>query len=131
MFYCEECRVKNDYPKGMVRSMGPCEICREVTECNDVSSRDITAYKERFATKICLQSTSFFHAPGMCLAYQRARQMNDKQFVKMFENGLHEDVPKEVLDLIAEGKFEIKEADVMVLVPKQQGEKDVETASVH
>jgi hypothetical protein len=43
MFFCENCRVKNKWPKSlgwpfMGVSYGRCEICRKHTECHDVPS---------------------------------------------------------------------------------------------
>jgi hypothetical protein len=38
MFYCDRCRIKNEWPEGIVRSHGPCEVCGFTTSCNDVPS---------------------------------------------------------------------------------------------
>ena len=43
MFFCEKCRVKNDWPTSMGYpfmgiSYGPCEVCKKVGECHDVPS---------------------------------------------------------------------------------------------
>lgn len=34
MFYCEDCRKKEDWPTSFVKSHGPCEICKLVGECH-------------------------------------------------------------------------------------------------
>jgi len=43
MFFCEKCRVKNEWPTSlgypfMGLSYGACEICHKVGECHDVPS---------------------------------------------------------------------------------------------
>ncbi len=124
MFYCDDCRIKNNYPEGALgyRSTGQCELCKKIASCHDVSAHNIGIYQKEFPMEsFRFASTSLFHAPGMCLNYQRARQMHDKGFCKMFENGFNEDTPREALDSIAEGKFVIEGNDVIVSVPAQQG----------
>jgi hypothetical protein len=39
MFYCEQCRVKKDWPVSILGSRGPCEICGKVGENHDTPSR--------------------------------------------------------------------------------------------
>jgi len=41
MFYCDLCREKNGWPMSLFKSMGPCELCRKTTVCNDVPSGDL------------------------------------------------------------------------------------------
>ena len=38
MLYCNSCAEKNDYPKTIFKSYGCCEICGEMTDCNNVKS---------------------------------------------------------------------------------------------
>jgi hypothetical protein len=38
MFFCEECRVKNNWPGIIEASYGPCEVCGKTAECYDVPS---------------------------------------------------------------------------------------------
>ena len=38
MFYCNECAVKYGYTKSLGKSIGKCECCDSVAECNDVAS---------------------------------------------------------------------------------------------
>ena len=38
MFFCDSCAEKNQWPKGMARSSGPCEACGHITLCYDVPS---------------------------------------------------------------------------------------------
>lgn len=45
MFYCEECRIKNDWPKSLFMSCGPCEICGESRSCYDVKSSKLPPAK--------------------------------------------------------------------------------------
>ena len=51
MFYCDDCRVKNEWPEGLVKSMGPCEICGKTRVCNDVASRLLPLPKQEPAPK--------------------------------------------------------------------------------
>ena len=39
MFYCEECRERNDWPESAVRSTGPCGNCGEYRICHDGRDR--------------------------------------------------------------------------------------------
>jgi len=39
MFYCEECRERNDWPESSVRSTGPCGNCGEYRLCHDGRDR--------------------------------------------------------------------------------------------
>lgn len=39
MFYCEACRVKRGWPKGLGLSEGNCEICNCTRKCSDVPSK--------------------------------------------------------------------------------------------
>ncbi len=43
MFYCEPCRVENNWPKSMLAyiSRGMCEICETVQSCYDIPSKDL------------------------------------------------------------------------------------------
>jgi hypothetical protein len=41
MFYCEKCRKKYAYPESIMKSSGPCEICGEVADCNDVATKNL------------------------------------------------------------------------------------------
>lgn len=38
MFYCERCRVKNEWPTSMANSYGQCEVCGVERRCYDRSS---------------------------------------------------------------------------------------------
>lgn len=38
MFYCEPCRVKQQWPEGLTGSNGICEVCGERASCYDVPS---------------------------------------------------------------------------------------------
>lgn len=38
MFYCEDCRVKNDWPESFARSKGNCECCGDRADCFDTPS---------------------------------------------------------------------------------------------
>ena len=38
MFFCEKCRLKNKWPEGFSKSVGPCELCRKSALCHDVPS---------------------------------------------------------------------------------------------
>lgn len=38
MFYCDKCRVENEWPAEFSQSRGPCEVCGKSALCNDVPS---------------------------------------------------------------------------------------------
>jgi hypothetical protein len=38
MFYCKKCQVENEWPEGMRRSYGQCELCGHSRPCFDVPS---------------------------------------------------------------------------------------------
>lgn len=38
MFFCEECRQRNNWPGLWPSSRGPCEVCGKTRDCYDVSS---------------------------------------------------------------------------------------------
>lgn len=38
MFYCESCRVENNWPTGFSQSRGPCELCGITEVCYDLPS---------------------------------------------------------------------------------------------
>ena len=46
MFYCEQCRKKNEWPEGFAQSRGPCECCDEVSVCHDIPSSNSVFVKE-------------------------------------------------------------------------------------
>jgi len=39
MFYCNPCAKKHQYPVSTHKSTGPCEVCKKVTQCNDVPAK--------------------------------------------------------------------------------------------
>ena len=41
MFYCNKCAKENGYPETITKSIGVCELCKRVTECNDVPSTEL------------------------------------------------------------------------------------------
>ena len=42
MFYCNPCGIKRDWPTDtLMRSYGPCEICKIQSSCNDVPSKQL------------------------------------------------------------------------------------------
>ena len=43
MLYCESCRVRERWPKTVVRSYGPCDLCGEVQDCYDAPSHLLPA----------------------------------------------------------------------------------------
>lgn len=46
MFYCETCRVKNEWPKAYLSfSRGNCELCGKFSVCHDVPSKALTPVK--------------------------------------------------------------------------------------
>lgn len=44
MFYCNECADKKGYPRTYSKSYGMCEVCREVSSCNDLPSGCLSKY---------------------------------------------------------------------------------------
>lgn len=46
MFYCEPCRLVNDWPHSIMRWRSVCEICRKYSgDCNDIPSSALTPVK--------------------------------------------------------------------------------------
>lgn len=43
MFYCEECRKKNEWPESLAESYGSCECCKKTGMCHDLNSRLLPA----------------------------------------------------------------------------------------
>lgn len=41
MFFCEPCRVANQWPGIVQFSRGPCEVCGVVSACYDVPSKHL------------------------------------------------------------------------------------------
>lgn len=41
MYYCEACRIINDWPKGIGRSFGKCEVCNITSPCYDRPSSSL------------------------------------------------------------------------------------------
>lgn len=39
MFYCDKCGLEKGWPKSITKSFGTCELCDEVSVCNDTPSR--------------------------------------------------------------------------------------------
>jgi len=46
MFYCNKCAKENGYPETITKSIGVCELCKRVTECNDVPSTELPLPKD-------------------------------------------------------------------------------------
>jgi hypothetical protein len=47
MFFCEKCRVKNQWPESLARSRGRCEVCGKNAPCYDVPSGALPARKQK------------------------------------------------------------------------------------
>ena len=48
MFYCDECRKKNNWPDSVLfKSYGPCEMCGKPAICNDVPSSKLPLSKAK------------------------------------------------------------------------------------
>ena len=41
MFYCNDCRIKNDWVESFNESYGKCEVCGKIDVCNDVLSSQL------------------------------------------------------------------------------------------
>ena len=39
MFYCDKCALEKGWPKSIGKSFGTCEVCDEVSVCNDTPSK--------------------------------------------------------------------------------------------
>jgi hypothetical protein len=48
MFYCDPCADKREWPPSLSRSYGRCEICDEMSVCNDKPSRHLPPPKQGF-----------------------------------------------------------------------------------
>lgn len=55
MFYCEACRVENEWPESFGKSRGPCEVCERVSVCNDRPASTLPLPPERM-----VDNTSFW-----------------------------------------------------------------------
>jgi hypothetical protein len=38
VFFCDPCRIKNNWPEGWSKSRGQCEVCGQTASCYDVAS---------------------------------------------------------------------------------------------
>lgn len=47
MFYCDPCAKKRAWPRtnSIAKSVGTCEMCKELAPCNDVPARYLPASK--------------------------------------------------------------------------------------
>ncbi len=45
MYYCEECREKNEWPESLAQSKGTCELCRKYRVCHDRKSSTLPKRK--------------------------------------------------------------------------------------
>jgi len=50
MFYCEKCKVKNEWPEGFMKSFGRCECCGKSADCYDVASSRLPLPKTKVTT---------------------------------------------------------------------------------
>lgn len=74
MFYCDECAKKNGWPVVfMARSYGPCEICGNKTDCNDVKSSRLPPGAEPKK----LDPTRCMHFIGHLTVRTRGQRKND------------------------------------------------------
>jgi hypothetical protein len=46
MFYCEQCRVKKEWPESFSHSYGGCELCGSIGICYDRPSRSLPPPKQ-------------------------------------------------------------------------------------
>lgn len=53
MFYCEQCRVINAWPKGIGQSFGPCEDCGQRRLCYDRPSNSLPRWSEKRSMSLC------------------------------------------------------------------------------
>jgi len=51
MFYCDDCRIKRNYPERLFQSYGRCEICKKVALCNEVKSENLPKTEKRRVNK--------------------------------------------------------------------------------
>lgn len=51
MFYCEPCRVERAWPKSLMQSLGPCELCSLESDCYDFPSSLLPPPKTPFPRK--------------------------------------------------------------------------------
>ncbi len=45
MYYCEPCRVEQEWPESVAGSVGTCELCRDLTRCHDRPAATLPAAK--------------------------------------------------------------------------------------
>jgi hypothetical protein len=41
MYYCPRCAEAKGWPQTMTKSYGPCEVCSDLTTCNDLPSKQL------------------------------------------------------------------------------------------
>ena len=46
VFYCDECRDKNEWPSAFMQSYGKCEICDITGQCHDTPSHNLPERKQ-------------------------------------------------------------------------------------
>ena len=51
MFYCDECRDKNEWPDTWAKSEGKCELCGKQAVCNDRPSGRLPPTKPKAESK--------------------------------------------------------------------------------
>jgi hypothetical protein len=39
--YCNDCAKAHEWPESVTRSVGPCELCKTVDDCNEIPSRQL------------------------------------------------------------------------------------------
>lgn len=47
MFYCERCKNKYGWPSSIRRSLGRCEVCKKLTDCNEAPSSVVLNREEK------------------------------------------------------------------------------------
>lgn len=45
MFICDECLKRYENEQSLIRSLGPCELCKKTRPCNDIPSRWLVSKK--------------------------------------------------------------------------------------
>jgi hypothetical protein len=74
MFYCNNCAEKNGYPESIGKSLGMCECCGKVAECNDRPSSSLPEPK-----KECEEKTSQLTTKELLEKYDKITTKANKE----------------------------------------------------
>lgn len=83
MFYCENCREKNNWPTNVAVAYGECEICGELAECHNGPSRSVLTSLSR---EIAQQRMSVEEIAQKVYLFAKGTSFNDKDEERIRHN---------------------------------------------